>query len=267
MRSFKKKKYIYTVAVSGVVILITFLSLPGEKSPNKIPQNKSIIPSITETASTEAFNRSLYPVDISSSLWVVVNKGRVLSKSYVPDELRVPNILLRYSAASSEMKVRSDAASALEQMSLESSKTGVGLRLASGYRSYYQQSAVYTGYVKSDGAQQADTFSARPGHSEHQTGLVADLEPSDRSCELEVCFGQTPAGKWLAENSHKYGFIIRYQQGKQSQTGYQYEPWHIRYVGKELAAQINASGQTLEQFFGLPSYSTYPAQMLTLKDK
>jgi len=138
--------------------------------------------------------------------------------------------------------------------------------LASGYRSYSDQASVYSAYVSQSGVAQADTFSARPGHSEHQTGLAADIEPLSRTCEVEQCFENTKEGQWLAANSYKFGFVIRYQKNTQDLTGYEYEPWHVRYVGKYLALKLYRSGQTLEQFFSLPAYTTYPAQQLQLKD-
>jgi D-alanyl-D-alanine carboxypeptidase len=144
-------------------------------------------------------------------------------------------------------------------------QSGIELKLASGYRSYANQAATYSNYAKTYGTSQADTFSARPGHSEHQTGLAADLEPIDGQCELDQCFGDLPEGKWLAANAYKYGFIVRYQKGAQDLTGYEYEPWHMRYIGTGLSDQINTSGQTLEQFFGLPNITSYPSTSLTLK--
>lgn len=263
MRSFKKKKLIYTLTVSAVLLSIAWLSLPSKK-PVLSPVRK-LPPQTTAQSNTALpFNKKLYSLDLSSSLWAVVNKGRILPGSYYPPDLVRPNIPLRYFAPNQEMTLRREAAAALEKMSAAASAEGIGLRLASGFRSYSQQAAVYAGYVRSSGSAKADTFSARAGHSEHQTGLAADLEPADRSCELEVCFSDTPTGKWLASHSHKYGFIIRYQNNKQSLTGYQFEPWHFRYVGIELANEINITGMTLEEFFGLPTYNYYPDQVVRL---
>ena len=143
-------------------------------------------------------------------------------------------------------------------------KEGIFLRLSSGFRYYGSQSAIYAREVKTYGQVQADRQSARPGHSEHQTGLAADLAPSDGRCEIADCFADTDEAKWLAKNAHKYGFILRYPKDKENSTGYRYEPWHFRFVGKELAAQINQSGQTLEQFFDLPAYTTYPSSAYLL---
>ena len=106
------------------------------------------------------------------------------------------------------------------------------------------QVSTYNGYVSQYGQAQADTFSARPGHSEHQTGLAVDLGNSNNSCALEICFGDTAGGLWLAANAADYGFIVRYPQGKEADTGYQYEPWHLRFLGVDTAKAVVASGKT-----------------------
>jgi D-alanyl-D-alanine carboxypeptidase len=163
------------------------------------------------------------------------------------------------------MQLRGDAAKALTSMFNAAKAQGLSLMLASGYRSYSAQVSVYNGYVAQSGVAKADTFSARPGHSEHQTGLAADVEPSSRECEVEQCFANTKEGQWLAANAHKYGFIIRYQKNTEELTGYEYEPWHVRFVGVDLATEIYAKGQTMEQFFSMPVFTSYPPQSLQLK--
>ncbi len=130
--------------------------------------------------------------------------------------------------------------------------------LVSAYRSHDTQKVIYDSEVKGFGQVQADRESARPGHSEHQTGWAADLAGPDKKCEIKLCFADTDEGKWLATNAHKYGFIIRYPGGKESITGYQYEPWHLRYVGTALAEEMHGTGiQTLEEFFDLSPASSY----------
>lgn len=164
------------------------------------------------------------------------------------------------------MHLRADTASALENMFTAAKSQNIDLMLASGYRSYSDQVSVYNSYVSQSGVTQADTFSARPGHSEHQTGLAADVEPLSHTCEVEQCFDATKEGLWLAANSYKYGFIIRYQKSTENITGYEYEPWHVRYVGIDLARQLHENNQTMEQFFGLSFYSTYPDAQLSLRN-
>jgi D-alanyl-D-alanine carboxypeptidase len=163
------------------------------------------------------------------------------------------------------MHIRADTAVAMKQLFDGAAQSGLQLKLASGYRSYSTQKALYNGYVASSGQAYADASSARPGHSEHQTGLAADLEPASRNCEIQQCFGTTAEGKWLAANAYKYGFIIRYQEGKDRLTGYEYEPWHVRYIGADLATKVYKSGKTLEQYFGMTTYADYPATSYQLR--
>lgn len=120
----------------------------------------------------------------------------------------------------------------------------------SGFRSYWYQKALFQNYVDSNGYEAANTFSSQAGHSEHQTGLTMDLDSFAND------YGETPAGKWLAENCHKYGFIIRYPKGKDQITGYMYEPWHVRYLGKSTAKLVFDSGLTLEEFLNVEGGTT-----------
>ncbi|MBQ7136630.1 MAG: D-alanyl-D-alanine carboxypeptidase family protein [Bacilli bacterium] len=141
--------------------------------------------------------------------------------------------------------INAEAYNQLVIMQNDARNLGHNLPLVSGFRSYYSQQIIYNNYVSIHGVEQTDTFSARPGHSEHQTGLAFDVGAIDNS------MGEWPVGIWLAENAHKYGFIIRYPQGKQHITGYQYEPWHIRYLGVDLANKVYNSGLTLEEYLGI----------------
>ena len=134
------------------------------------------------------------------------------------------------------------------ELSKSASKDGLNIYLSSGYRSYAYQNTIYNNYVSWYGKASADTFSARPGHSEHQTGLAIDVNTIDDS------FADTPEAEWLEKHAHEYGFIIRYPKGKESITGYKYEPWHIRYLGVEKATAVYNSGLTLEEYLGIDSY-------------
>lgn len=160
---------------------------------------------------------------------LIVNKSYDLPSTYNPG-----GILPEAQAAFNEMK-----AAAL--------KDGIKLEICSGFRSYSYQATLYNNYVARDGKAAADTYSARPGHSEHQTGLAMDINNASSS------FNNTPEAKWLAAHCAEYGFIIRYPQGKQDITGYKYESWHIRYLGKQLAREVTDSGLTLEEFLCIDS--------------
>lgn len=206
-----------------------------------------------------SFNKKQFSLDDPASIWVIVNKHRQLKpKDYVPAELRPPRMPLRITSSTDEMSLRPEAAHALEELYKDAKQSGLELMVASAYRgNKYQQSLYYT-YVERQGQAEADTQSARPGHSEHQTGWAVDVEPASRKCEVEACFGGMPEGQWVAANAYKYGFVIRYQKDKQAITGYIYEPWHLRYVGKALAEELHKQGNpTLEEFFGLEAAPDY----------
>lgn len=140
-----------------------------------------------------------------------------------------------------------EANSALNEMIAAARQDGIALWVVSGFRSYNTQAAIYSNYVARDGVAAADRYSARPGYSEHQTGLAFDLN------SLEQYFGSTPEGQWLAAHCWEYGFIIRYQEDKEEITGYMYEPWHVRYLGKETAQKVYESGLCLEEYLGITS--------------
>jgi zinc D-Ala-D-Ala carboxypeptidase len=200
-----------------------------------------------------SFDKQKYPINKPDSIWWIVSKVRPLNPiTYAPSDLVVPKVPLRARSGDSEMRLRKEAAAALEEMVNAAQAVDIDLMLASGYRSYQLQVAVYNGNVQKYGQAGADKQSARPGTSEHQTGLAADLEPTTRQCEIEACFADLPEGKWLAVNAYTYGFVLRYVPGKEAITGYQYEPWHIRYIGKDLAAEMYTQNiQTLEEFFNV----------------
>lgn len=145
---------------------------------------------------------------------------------------------------------KQEAADALEEMQRAAAAEGLSLYVVSGYRSYQTQKSVYAGWVNLDGKEQADTYSSRAGHSDHQTGYTFDLN------SLEQSFAYTPEGMWLAEHCAEFGFIIRYPEGKEMYTGYIYEPWHVRYIGKEKAKIITESGLSLEEYYGITSSYT-----------
>lgn len=137
--------------------------------------------------------------------------------------------------------------SQFNKLTEDAAKEGLNIYFASGFRSYEYQSEIYNNYVNAYGQESADTFSARPGYSEHQSGLAIDVNSIDDS------FRNTPEAIWLAIHCHEYGFIIRYPEGKQDITGYKYEPWHIRYVGTDLSYPIYESGLTVEEYFDITS--------------
>lgn len=139
---------------------------------------------------------------------------------------------------------------AYQQMFHDGAEQGLDFVLVSDFRTYQYQEQLYNNYVARDGQEAADQYSARPGHSEHQTGLAVDVGSADSTANLTVEFGDTPEYEWLKDVAHEYGFIVRYPEGKEHITGYMYEPWHLRYVGDEAEA-IYESGLSLEEYLGI----------------
>lgn len=183
-----------------------------------------------------------------ASLWVVVNKTYSLSNdAYRPTDLVLPDVPQRQDKSQDERSVRYVIEPDLSAMFTDAQAQGYDLMVASGFRSKELQAVYYNSIVKASGQAVADKQSAQPGKSEHQTGLALDVSYTDRSCYLEICFGDTAAGKWIAANSYTYGFVVRYPEDKTDITEYQYEPWHLRYVGKPLAKALHDSGLTLDE--------------------
>jgi D-alanyl-D-alanine carboxypeptidase len=178
---------------------------------------------------------------------LIANKTYKLSSSFVPANT--------YTTITSSMGgfcnscINKEAYSAWLQMKSDASAIGLNIWIQSGWRSYDYQEALYNKYVSRSGKEAADTYSARPGASEHQTGLSFDLNSVDSS------FANTAEGKWVNDNAYLYGYIIRFPNGKSDETGYKYESWHLRYVGKDLAKQLYNNGNwiTLESYLGITS--------------
>lgn len=188
-------------------------------------------------------------IDIISddSYTVLVNKFNDLSDTYTPDDLvtvSVPTVLENPEVN----QMRKLAADALADMFDAAEENGFFLFARSGFRSYDTQVHLFNGYADKHGEEAANTYSAKPGFSEHQTGLVMDITSESVQFELTEHFGDTPEGEWVKENAHHFGFIIRYPEGKEDVTGYIYEPWHLRYLGKDVAKIVYESNKTYEEF-------------------
>lgn len=174
-----------------------------------------------------------------SSLTVCVNRKSTLSSDYKPTDLVLPDV--RAVNSSNRLYMRKEAASALEELFKAAEDENYYLYAVSGYRSYSYQKSIYNHY---------SGYSAPAGASEHQLGLAMDITLAKYNGTLSVDFGNTKEGKWVKENAHKYGFIIRYLQGKEDITGYNYEPWHLRYLGVDLATELYEKNITLEEYYG-----------------
>ncbi|BCJ88336.1 M15 family metallopeptidase [Effusibacillus dendaii] len=180
---------------------------------------------------------------------VLVNKQVKLPDDYNPPDLVEPKIPFIFTEKDDRRLMRKVAAEALEKLVADAKNEGIHLAGVSGYRSYQTQKTLFNYYISVQGQELARKYSAEPGHSEHETGLAMDLSDTKGTCAAEDCFANTPEAKWLADHAADYGFIIRYPKGKESITGYNYEPWHIRYVGTQLAKELTSKGLTLEEYY------------------
>lgn len=180
----------------------------------------------------------------------LVNKSYALPSSYEPNDLVVPDVRFPFIEDDPKKQLREQAARALEDMFAQAENDGIILYAQSGYRSYDRQEAIFASNVAEHGEDHANTFSARAGESEHQTGLVMDITSESVQFGLVIDFGDTEEGKWVAEHAAKFGFIIRYPEGKEDITKYQYEPWHLRFVGEKAATEIMEQEMTLEEYLG-----------------
>ncbi|RXZ80640.1 D-alanyl-D-alanine carboxypeptidase family protein [Paenibacillaceae bacterium] len=225
-----------------------------EESPVKVEdQDKAGNPEETDQGGTNPTDEAetdvkLTTVKDETAIAVLVNKGNKLPDNYVPNDLVYPDVLFTFKEKIEKRMMRREAAAALETLFAQATSDGVPLAGVSAYRSESRQKELFAFYVKRDGEEKARTYSAFPGTSEHQTGLSIDVTGSDGKCSVEDCFGDTPEAEWLAKHAHEFGFIIRYPQGKDDITGYKYEPWHLRYVGLETAADIYQQDITLEEY-------------------
>lgn len=178
---------------------------------------------------------------------ILVNKNN--KAPAVPVTLVKPDVQPTREAVSENIYMRPEAATALEDLFEAAAQDGITLYATSGYRSYSTQKAIFERKLERMDEKQANASVAKPGYSEHQTGLAMDIEgETTKGTGLTEAFGESPEGIWTAEHCAEYGFIIRYPKGKTNITGYIYEPWHLRYVGKEAAAEITELGVTFEEY-------------------
>lgn len=242
-----KRNLVLLLAVAAIIVAIGFRVALFNTASAPITTGSG-----QRTNSTLSFDKSKYSLTDANSIWVVVNKKRQLPDGFKPADLTVPKVKLASSSINDEMHLTKETAKAVEKLFTGAANEKLNLLLVSGFRSQAFQSVLYNSFVKSLGSDQANRSSAKPGYSEHQTGLAADIGSTSRKCEIDQCFGQLAEGKWLAANAHKYGFIIRYPDNKEKVTGYMYEPWHFRYVGVDLATEMKTKNiATLEEFFEL----------------
>lgn len=198
--------------------------------------------------SAEGQARAEMPED-PESITALINKEYGLPDHYRPDDLVYPDVRFLFKEKIEKRMMRKEAAEALEELFAAAEADGIRLAGVSAFRSAETQQRLFNLYVERDGEEKAKTYSAMPGYSEHQTGLAIDVSGSDGSCAAESCFAGTPEAEWLEQHAADFGYIIRFPEGKEDITGYMYEPWHIRYVGKEIARVVTEQGITLEEYY------------------
>jgi len=253
-----------TLSVAGVLVVgvAGIYGLPKVISEQvaKLPESVQSIANQVQPKPVTIFDPPKYSIDDADSIWVVVNKQRQISPlRYTPTNLVFPDFPRPKTQNPFGLQLRQEAAVATVAMAKAMKDEGAGtLILNSGFRTYKNQQGLYNRTRGARGLVVAEKLSARPGHSEHQLGLAADFSARGQGCVILTCFGNTEAGRWLEDNAHEYGFILRYPKGLRAITGFQYEPWHFRYVGVELAKEMRTNGiKTLEEFWELESAPEY----------
>lgn len=224
--------YMAHLGVVGILCLVALSSVGLPSAPEAVPAPPS------QPAQAAVRGPSL----------LIVNKQNSLSPAgYEPGDL----------TPAAGVVLSAPAAASLTAMISAAATEGVAITAVSGYRSYGDQTRLYSDYTGQYGQVHTDALSARPGFSEHQTGLAVDIGNPGGACALQRCFANTPAGSWAAANAARFGFIVRYPEGATAVTGYDYEPWHLRYVGPAAAADITSRGLTLEAYEGMPAAASY----------
>ncbi|MCI7551868.1 MAG: M15 family metallopeptidase [Actinomycetaceae bacterium] len=235
-------------------------SQPRRTTPTKSsPQEVAPDPETEEPASTENTQPPAATLDFEdpSSITALINKTNPVPEDFVPQKL-VPLEDYGTPMYGTENLMRPEAAEALGKMHEAATAAGSEFLAYSAYRSIAVQDMLYRQYSAQTNQETTDTFSARPRHSEHHTGLAVDVQDAAAGCQSQTCFQDTASGKWLAEHSWEYGFILRYPQDSAGVTGYKFEPWHFRYIGVDTARAYHDSGATTyEEFLGQPPSPRY----------
>ena len=230
---------VFTLSLAGCTGKLHFFQNEGNLSKKSSPRAE---------VQQQDKDTSIQSISSQEVIPVLVNKSNKLPNQYQPSDLIYPDIPFMFNQKSEKRQMRADAGAAIERLFAGAKQQGVNLLGVSAYRSHASQAALFNYYVNQDGYEAARKYSAVPGTSEHETGLAIDVTGGDGKCAAEDCFAGTEEAVWLEDHAADYGFIIRYPKGKDEITGYQYEPWHLRYVGKEIAKEIMDRGITLEEY-------------------
>ncbi|MGL4739769.1 MAG: M15 family metallopeptidase [Sarcina sp.] len=250
-----KKIIISIVSSIGflIVSLIVMINFGGDKA---MVNDKDNTANILENEVESNLDEDIVDVfniirNNDNDLVILCNKDIMLGESYIPTDLVIPKVPLTHDKTAQQSQLRKPAAEALEKM-LSDAKKVAGLEelyLVSGYRSYDYQYNIFHNSMRNRGKEHTEKYMAKPGHSEHQTGLTADISTRGMGFALIESFENTKEGQWLANNAHKYGYILRYPKDRVETTGYAYEPWHFRYVGVEVSTYMFENKLVLEDIY------------------
>lgn len=241
-------KKLMAIMIVLLAILIAMMSTILWKNKDvHQEEHKQVEPSTTTESKQPVVEKKTYDTITPSSLTFIVNKKHPLKEEYEPSDL----VKVSVPTNGKEIQLRKEANDQLDQLFQAAKEAGFSLRLGSGYRSYSYQKSLYSSYAQKIGKAETDKVSARPGYSEHQLGLAVDILGQDSTFDFSRKFETQPEAIWLKEHAPEYGFILRYPKGKESTTGYNFEPWHFRYLGKEIVKEIHDKSKelTLEEFF------------------
>lgn len=203
----------------------------------------------TDKAADKSTKKTTEPDTTLGSYTQLINRDYTLPEDYRPEDLTEPNVRFSFSGSYDKRKLREKAATALEKLFAAAEEDGCILYGVSGFRSYERQAEIYNQNLSTKGSAHTDLYSAKPGTSEHQSGLSIDVSSQSAGLQLSESFGTTKEGQWIVKNAWKYGYILRYAEDKADITGYAYEPWHIRYVGKKLAKYLYDNNLCLEEYY------------------
>lgn len=237
------------IAAAGLAVAWWFRPAPQGTAQSPPAVDSDVSPTPTPLAAAQPAPRPS-PVPPTpppaDDLLVWVNQSRSLPPDYEPPDLVA---ITGVPAVNPGLRLRAVALEALRRLVAAAHAEGLQLVVSSAYRSYQTQVATFNYWVRVLGEARAARVSARPGHSEHQLGTTVDLTSPRVNYQLSEAFGQTPEGRWLQANAHRFGFVMSYPAGQEEITGYDYEPWHYRYVGVEVATWVHEAGISLEEYF------------------
>ena len=236
----------------GLVKIITTDPIVSSTTTTEVTTTEPITTTETATTTEKAKTTTIKPTkENSTSISANGYKIETIDGITYVDGVLIANKTYSLPSDYNPGGLTKECKAAFDEMAAVAKEEGLTLFVCSGYRSYSKQKTIYEKYCNRDGKNAADRYFARPGHSEHQTGLAIDVNTASSNDNTSESF--KPIREWIANNCYKYGFIVRYPEGKESITGYKYECWHIRYIGKDLAKKIYDSGLTLEEYYGITS--------------